>query len=318
MLMTAPRCVSTWPRCARSLVFTVILGLAYPLAVTGVAQVAVTRQGRRLAGHAHDGQIVGSRADRPELHRRGRHAAAGVVPAPPVRGRRDGLRPARVRRVQPRPGEPDLVAAIEERRAQVAAFNGVPEADVPADAVTASRLRARPRHQPGVRPPPGRPGRQGARPGRRSGPRTGGRPDRRPGTGLRRRPTRERARTQPGTRTPSLTAVTHPPHAALGDIFGAIAPKMSPKPGEVPATRARAGRSAERCWNDRMLGFWMTPSRISIGAPDRVVARPRRAGPVEDRPQVREQRLADLPGGGVPQVGRAVVDARSSGRCRRP
>ena len=36
------------------------------------------------------------------------------------------------------PENEDLIAAIEERKAQVAEFNGVPEADVPADAVTAS------------------------------------------------------------------------------------------------------------------------------------------------------------------------------------
>jgi K+-transporting ATPase ATPase C chain len=36
------------------------------------------------------------------------------------------------------PENPDLIAAIEERRARVAAFDGVDPADVPADALTAS------------------------------------------------------------------------------------------------------------------------------------------------------------------------------------
>ena len=41
-------------------------------------------------------------------------------------------------------------------------------------------------------------------------------------------------------------------------------------------------------------------------APNRLVGLPRR-GAAEDRAYERQQRLADLPGGGVPQVGRAVV-----------
>jgi K+-transporting ATPase ATPase C chain len=36
------------------------------------------------------------------------------------------------------PENPDLIAALEERRAQVAEFNGVDPDDVPADALTAS------------------------------------------------------------------------------------------------------------------------------------------------------------------------------------
>jgi K+-transporting ATPase ATPase C chain len=36
------------------------------------------------------------------------------------------------------PENADLIAAIEERRAQVAAFNGVPASEVPVDALTAS------------------------------------------------------------------------------------------------------------------------------------------------------------------------------------
>ncbi len=43
-------------------------------------------------------------------------------------------------------------------------------------------------------------------------------------------------------------------------------------------------------------------------ASDRVTSVPG-IPPGEHRPQVRQQRLADLPRGGVPQVGRAVVDA---------
>ena len=60
-----------------------------------------------------------------------------MVPAPAV-GRRRRLRRRRLERQQPGPENEDLIAAIEERQAQVAEFDGVPEAEVPADAVTAS------------------------------------------------------------------------------------------------------------------------------------------------------------------------------------
>ncbi len=116
------------------LVFTVILGLAYPLLVTGVAQGLF---GGRADGSLveRDGTVVGSRLI-------GQDFAAG-----------DGA-PLR-EWFQPRPSagdydplasgasnlgpeNPDLIAAITERRAAVADFNDVDEADVPADAVTAS------------------------------------------------------------------------------------------------------------------------------------------------------------------------------------
>ena len=60
------------------LVFTLLLRLAYPLAVTGVAQVA-------FAGKA-DGRSSRStaRSSAPQLHRPGVHERARVLPAPAV------------------------------------------------------------------------------------------------------------------------------------------------------------------------------------------------------------------------------------------
>ena len=53
------------------------------------------------------------------------------------------------------------------------------------------------------------------------------------------------------------------------------------------------------------------------GPPDRVVRVPR-PGAGEHRAQVRKQGLAYLPGGGVPQVGRAVVHGVIERRGGRP
>ncbi len=56
-----------------------------------------------------------------------------------------------------------------------------------------------------------------------------------------------------------------------------------------------------------MFGFRIFPSWISI-ARRMVGGRRSSLGPGEYGSQVGKQRLADLPGGGIPQVGRAVVD----------
>ena len=83
------------------LIFTVILGVGYPLLITAIAQVP------GLKGRA-DGSLIkvdgpGRRleADRAELHRQQRQPAAAVLPVAPVRGRRR-LRPDRVQCQQPR------------------------------------------------------------------------------------------------------------------------------------------------------------------------------------------------------------------------
>jgi K+-transporting ATPase ATPase C chain len=115
-------------------VFTLVLGVLYPIVVTGVAQVA-------LAGPANgslvtvDGETVGSGligqsftdADGAALPQwfQSRPSAADYNGAGSS-GSNLG------------PESADLVAAIEERRATVAALEDVDPASVPADALTAS------------------------------------------------------------------------------------------------------------------------------------------------------------------------------------
>lgn len=115
------------------LVFTVLLGIGYPLVVTGVAQVV-------FHGNAN-GSIV--RVD-------GKDVASDLIGQAYTRdGKADPrwfqTRPSAVdydatgsAASQLGPNNPDLLAAIAERRTTVAALEGVAPEQVPADALTAS------------------------------------------------------------------------------------------------------------------------------------------------------------------------------------
>jgi K+-transporting ATPase ATPase C chain len=128
---------TVWAGLRTVLVLTAILGLAYPLAITGVAQALfpaaangsiVTAAGRPV-GSALIGQDFLSADGKPlRQYFQPRPSAAGA----------DGYDPRASGGSNLGPDNPQLAAQIEARRAQVAAFNGVPGAEVPPDAVTAS------------------------------------------------------------------------------------------------------------------------------------------------------------------------------------
>ncbi|QHC68955.1 potassium-transporting ATPase subunit KdpC [Rathayibacter sp. VKM Ac-2801] len=116
------------------IVLTVLLGAAYPLAVLGIGQLALPAQANGSLLR-QDGAVVGSSligqsfadadgAPLPEWFQ-SRPSAAGYDAAAST-GSNLG------------PENADLVASIEERRAAIAAFEGVDPAAVPADALTAS------------------------------------------------------------------------------------------------------------------------------------------------------------------------------------
>ena len=125
-----------WVAIRAMLLFTLVLGVGYTAVITGIGQVAipaqangsVVRSGDEVVGSALIGQSF-TDADGnplPEWFRPRPSAAGDGYDAGASSGSNYG------------PENEDLVAAIEERRTQVAEFNGVPESEVPADAVTAS------------------------------------------------------------------------------------------------------------------------------------------------------------------------------------
>ncbi|MDQ0745039.1 K+-transporting ATPase ATPase C chain [Clavibacter sp. B3I6] len=117
-------------------VLTVILGVGYTAVVTGVGQLALSAQADGSPVSA-DGRVVGSSligqsftdADGTALPEwfQSRPSAAG-----------DGYDAAASSGSNLGPENADLVAAIEERRAAIAASDGVDPSTIPADALTAS------------------------------------------------------------------------------------------------------------------------------------------------------------------------------------
>ncbi|ANW16896.1 potassium-transporting ATPase subunit KdpC [Streptomyces clavuligerus] len=122
------------------LVFTVVTGVAYPLAVTGVALLVLPGRAEgsllRVDGRAVASRLIGQSFDRPGAGParpdprwfQPRPSAAGP---PAYDGTASGASNLG-------PDNPVLVERVRERRAAVAAFDGVPPRTVPADALTAS------------------------------------------------------------------------------------------------------------------------------------------------------------------------------------
>ncbi|MFD7878110.1 potassium-transporting ATPase subunit KdpC [Streptomyces sp. NPDC059766] len=121
------------------LVLTVITGIAYPLAVTAIAQVFFPRQanGSLIKDHGRPvaSALIGQSFDLPQR-----------IPAPdphwfqprPSAAGGTGYDATSSGASNLGPDNTTLVKTIAQRRAAVAAFDGVPPARVPADAVTAS------------------------------------------------------------------------------------------------------------------------------------------------------------------------------------
>ncbi|WP_265737313.1 potassium-transporting ATPase subunit KdpC [Actinacidiphila yanglinensis] len=122
------------------LVFTVICGLAYPLLVTGVAQAAFPGKANgsqvKLDGKTVGSSLIGQNFNLPL--KKGQ-----TTPSPDPkwfqpRPSAGGYDPTASGASNLGPNDPGLVKTIKERRAAVAAFDGVNPKDVPADAITAS------------------------------------------------------------------------------------------------------------------------------------------------------------------------------------
>ncbi|WP_087509109.1 potassium-transporting ATPase subunit KdpC [Cellulomonas iranensis] len=111
------------------LALTLLLGVAYPTAVWAVGRVVPDRaDGSPLVV---DGQVRGSR-----LVGQAFDGPGWFLPRPSAAG--DGYDALASGASNLGPQNPDLLATVERRRADVAAREGVSPAAVPADAVTAS------------------------------------------------------------------------------------------------------------------------------------------------------------------------------------
>jgi potassium-transporting ATPase KdpC subunit len=126
----------TWTALRALLIFTVVLGVGYPLAILGVGQLILPAQANGTPVRV-DGVVVGSAligqsftdADGnplPEWFQSRPSAAGAGYDAGASSGSNYG------------PENPDLIAAIKARRTAIAEFEGVDPADIPADALTAS------------------------------------------------------------------------------------------------------------------------------------------------------------------------------------
>ncbi|MCR2816475.1 potassium-transporting ATPase subunit KdpC [Microbacterium jiangjiandongii] len=117
--------------------FTVLLGLGYTVVLTVVGQLALPAQANgSLITDAHGAPVGSSLIGQSFTDAEGAPLPQYFQSRPSAAG--DGYDAGASSGSNLGPENGDLIAAITERRAQVAAFNGVAPADVPADAVTAS------------------------------------------------------------------------------------------------------------------------------------------------------------------------------------
>jgi K+-transporting ATPase ATPase C chain len=108
-----------------------VLGIGYPLVVFGIGQLAANNAANGSlvtdsSGTVVGSELIGQQFDGPDWFA-GRPSAAG-----------DGYDAMSSGGSNLAADSPDLLALVEERRAQIAADNGVDPADVPPDALTAS------------------------------------------------------------------------------------------------------------------------------------------------------------------------------------
>lgn len=118
-----------------TLLATVVLGVGYPLAVWGVGQAAFHEQANGSEVTDSSGAVVGSSLIGQSFS--GKQADRWFQSRPSAAGE-DGYDAGASSGSNLGPNNPDLLKAVEDRRAALAKADGVPAAQVPADAVTAS------------------------------------------------------------------------------------------------------------------------------------------------------------------------------------
>lgn len=118
------------------LVLTAALGVGYPLMITGIGQVAFPSQANGSTVSVDNETIGSTLIGQSFADADGNPLPEWFQPRPSAAG--NGYDAGASSGSNLGPENPDLIAAIDERRTQIAELNGVAPQDVPADAVTAS------------------------------------------------------------------------------------------------------------------------------------------------------------------------------------
>ena len=130
------RMKQTWTALRALLILTVVLGVGYPLLITGIGQLALPAQANGSLVRS-DGAVVGSAligqsftdADGnalPEWFQSRPSAAGAGYDGGASSGSNYG------------PENPDLISAIEDRKSAIESLDSVTASEIPADALTAS------------------------------------------------------------------------------------------------------------------------------------------------------------------------------------
>lgn len=131
------RIAPLWTALRIMLILTVVLGIGYPLLLLGIGQGLFPTQANGSLVHAADGRVAGSALiGQGFTDTHGAPLPEYFQPRPSAAG--DGYDPTASAGSNLGPESPELAAQIQDRKDTIAAFNGVPAAAVPADAVTAS------------------------------------------------------------------------------------------------------------------------------------------------------------------------------------
>lgn len=126
-----------WTALRIMLILTLVLGIAYPLVMLGIGQGVFAHQANGSLVRAADGRVAGSAL----IGQRFTDAAGAPLPEyfqPRPSAAGDGYDALASAGSNLGPESEKLAQQIEQRRRDIAVFNGVPESQVPTDAVTAS------------------------------------------------------------------------------------------------------------------------------------------------------------------------------------
>ena len=126
---------SIWIAVRLMIVFIVVLGVAYPLLITGIGQAFFHSNANGSMIQNANGQIVGSKLIGQSFSDAQGNPLPQYFQPRPSAVDYDGASSGASNQG---PENPNLIADITQRKAQIAAFNGVDESAVPPDAVTAS------------------------------------------------------------------------------------------------------------------------------------------------------------------------------------